>query len=221
MLLIPKDLGDVSSLKRVKNQRNISKEPLNQNDENGDQENIPNDMPSKGSTRHDNSLYTNTLKSNRDERSYENNEEKSQSEAENNKILFDNILDYINKDSEEEDVKEELTNWRFSVFNLQRRIYYLYNSIDRETFVDIPFEGDSEILSYWIMQIKFYFIKEYGEVLSDFFTSKQRDRRSYPIKCWDFLQIYQSLSSISILPTFKCIKRKLNRCELWTIDRKK
>ena len=172
MLLIPKDLGDVSSLKRIKNQRNISKVPLNQNDENGDQENISNDMPSKGSTRHDNSLYTNTLKSNRDERSYENNEEKSQSEAENNKILFDNILDYINKDSEEEDVKEELTNWRFSVFNLQRRIYYLYNSIDRETFVDIPFEGDSEILSYWIMQIKFYFIKEYGEVLSDFFTSK-------------------------------------------------
>ena len=54
------------------------------------------------------------------------------------------------------------------------------------------------LLSYWIMQIKFYFIKEYGEVLSDFFTSKQRDRRSYPIECWDFLQIYQSRSSISI-----------------------
>ena len=147
MLLIPNDLGDVSSLRRASGLKNISNVSINHSPEvNANGINLNDlDAKSKGTINHDNSVFTDTLKSNRDERSYENNEEKSQSEAENNKILFDNILDYINKDSEEEDAKEERTNWRFSVFNLQRRIYYLYNSIDRDTFVDIPFEGDSEI----------------------------------------------------------------------------
>ena len=89
------------------------------------------------------SLYTNTLKSNRDDQSFEGNSS-LQSNVELNRILFKNIMNNIKGDYEQEDAKEDKVNWIFSVFNLQRRVYYLYESIDKESFV-IPFDGECEI----------------------------------------------------------------------------